>query len=260
LRNLYQKTGFNNKPGAASIAGFGFIHNGTDSTLFDHFGAARFLVLTNNSVVKSNLAALLLCFDTGTPPAVGYTRTITSSNVNTASISNDWALLERQASLRFQDAFILAGSVTNISLIARGTIDGRHRGLLYRPATADYVTDQTGVGPFTHAGLVAKVSAGDTLTVIGAPPVSGQRMSVDRNWNGVLDGEEAPPSLTVVLSETGVRISWPINTVGVVLEFSETLSPPNWRTETSDQSVNADRVTVTIPIANQGRFFRLRGL
>jgi hypothetical protein len=27
LRNLYQKTGFNNKPGAASIAGFGFIHN-----------------------------------------------------------------------------------------------------------------------------------------------------------------------------------------------------------------------------------------
>jgi spermidine/putrescine transport system permease protein len=45
LRNLYQKTGFNNKPGAASIAGFGFIHNGTDSTLFDHFTRPRFLVL-----------------------------------------------------------------------------------------------------------------------------------------------------------------------------------------------------------------------
>jgi len=62
---------------------------------------------------------------------------------------------------------ILAGSVTNISLIARGTIDGQRRGLLYRPATADYVTDKTGVGPFTRAGLVAKVSTGDTLTVMG---------------------------------------------------------------------------------------------
>jgi YVTN family beta-propeller protein len=134
LRNLYQKTGFNNKPGAASIAGFGFIHNGTDSTLFDHFATPRFLVLTNNSLVKSNLAALLLCFDTGTAPAVGYTRTISVSNLNTASISNDWALLESQASLRFRDAFILAGSVTNISLIAKGTIDGpwfsRNVGLL----------------------------------------------------------------------------------------------------------------------------------
>jgi YVTN family beta-propeller protein len=117
LRNLYQKTGFNNKPGAASIAGFGFIHNGTDSTLFDHFTRPRFLVLTNNSLVKSNLAALLLCFDTGTAPAVGYARTITPLNVNTASISNDWSLLERQATLRFQDAFILAGFVTNISLM-----------------------------------------------------------------------------------------------------------------------------------------------
>jgi len=172
LRNLYQKTGFTNTPGTANITGFGFSHDGRDSTLFNHFFASRFRVLTNNTsaanLVKSNLVALLMCFDTGTAPAVGYSRTITPSNVNTASISNDWPLLERQATLRFQDAFILAGSVTNISLIARGTINGQRRSLIYRPSTTNYVTDKTDVGPFTHIELVAKVTAGDTLTV---PPV-----------------------------------------------------------------------------------------
>ena len=260
LRNLYQKAGFNNKPGAASIAGFGFIHNGTDSTLFDHFAAPRFLVLTNNSLVKSNLAALLLCFDTGIAPAVGYARTITPLNVNTASISNDWALLERQATLRFQDAFILAGFVTNISLIANGTIDGQRRSLIYRPASTNYVTDKTGVGPFTHVELVAKVLGGDTLSVMGVPTVSGQRMGSDRNWNGVLDGEESPPLLAALRSGTGITISWPTNSVGVVLEFTESLSPSSWRTETNAQSVEADRRMITAPMANQCRFYRLRGL
>jgi hypothetical protein len=191
---------------------------------------------------------------------VGFARTLTPSNVNTASISNDWALLERQAARRFVDAFILAGSVTNISLIAKGTIDGQRRSLVYRPATADYVTDKSNVGPFTHAELVAKVSDGDTLSVMGVPLVSGQRMGIDRDLNGVLDGDEAPPSLTVVRSDTGVRISWPANSAGVLLEFTESLSPQNWRTETSFQSVDADRLMVTVPITNQQRIYRLRGL
>jgi hypothetical protein len=264
LRNLYQKTGFANTAGAASIAGFGFSHDGRDAGLFDHFVAPRFGVLTNDSptanLVKSNLVALLLCFDTGTAPAVGYARTITPLNVNTASISNDWSLLERQATLRFQDAFILAGFVTNISLIANGTIDGQRRSLIYRPASTNYVTDKTGVGPFTHAELTAKVLGGDTLSVMGVPPVSGQRMGIDRNWNGVLDGEESPPLLTAVRTDTGLMISWPTNSVGALLEFTENLSSRNWRTETSLRSLSADRLTVTVPMTDQNRFYRLRGL
>jgi len=264
LRNLYQKTGFMSTAGAASIAGFGFSHDGRDATLFDHFVATRFGVLTNDNpaanLVKSNLVALLLCFDTGTAPAVGYARTLTPLNVNTASISNDWSLLERQATLRFQDAFILSGSVTNIALIANGTIDGQRRSLLYRPATTNYVTDKIGLGPFTRADLVAKVMAGDTLSVMGVPTVSGQRMGIDRNWNGVLDGEESPPLLTAVHSDTGVTISWPTSSVGIILEFTESLSPSSWRTETTAPSVEADGRMITVPLANQNRFYRLRGL
>lgn len=264
LRNLYQKIGFTNTPGAASITGFGFSHDGRDSTLFKHFVAPRFGVLTNDTpvgnLVRSNLAALLLCFDTGTAPAVGYARTLTAENVHTSSISNDWTLLERQATLRFQDAFYRSGSVTNIALIAKGTIEGQRRSLLYQPGTSNYMTDKIGVGPFTRADLVAKVMAGDTLTVMGVPPVSGQRMGVDRNWNGVLDSEETLPLLTAAPSDTGVRISWSPGPAGVVLEFSERLSPPNWRPATDVRIVEGDQVHLTIPTVAQYRFYRLRGL
>ena len=84
-------------------------------------------------------------------------------------------------------------------------------------------------------------------------------MGIDRNWNGVFDGDETPPLLAALRSGTGITISWPTNSVGVVLEFTESLSPSSWRTETSAQSVEADRRMITVPIANQ-RFYRLRGL
>ena len=260
LRNLYQKTGFTKEPGSASIAGFGFNNDGKDATLFELLGAARLHLLTNNSLVKSNLAAFLLCFDTGTAPAVGYARTLSASNINTASISNDWNLLERQASIAFRDPLILAGSVTNISLIGKGTIDGHRRSLLYRPATHDYTSDKTGVGPFTRAELVDKVTQGDTLSVMGVPFVSGRRMAIDRNLNGVLDGDEPLPWLTAERSDAGLRISWPTNAVGAVLESSDNLSLQDWRTEVSFQTVVTDRFVVTAPLVNQRRFFRLRGL
>jgi YVTN family beta-propeller protein len=259
LRNLYQKTGLTKEPGAGSIAGFGFNNDGKDASLFELLGAARLHLLTNNSLVKSNLAAFLLCFDTGTAPAVGYTRTLSASNINTVSISNEWNLLERQASIPFRDPLILAGSVTNISLIGKGTIDGHRRSLLYRPATHDYTSDKSGVGPFTRAELVDKVTQGDTLSVMGVPFVSGRRMAIDRNLNGVLDGDEPPPSLTAERSDGGLTISWPTNTVGVVLESCDSLSLQDWRTEVSVQTVVTNRFVVTPPLLNQRRFFRLRG-
>jgi hypothetical protein len=76
----------------------------------------------------------------------------------------------------------------------------------------------------------------------------------------VLDGEKASPSLTAARSGTGVTISWPTNSVGIIPEFTESLSPSSWRTETSAQSVEADRRMITVPMANQNRFYRLRGL
>lgn len=265
LRNLYQKTGFTNTAGAVSIAGFGFSHDGRDSTLFNHFVAPRFGPLTNynNPVannVKSNVVALLMCFDTGMAPTVGYARTVTASNAHTASISNDWTLLERQASRRFLDPFILSGSVTNISLIAKGTIDGERRSLLYQPSATNYISDKSGLGPFTRVELADKILAGGTLTFMGVPTTSGKRMGLDRDLSGILDGDEALPFPTAAHATAGIQISWPVNSVGAVLEFSDSLSSPSWKIETNVQQVNNDRVQMTVPTTDRHRFYRLRGL
>lgn len=262
LRNLYQKTGFTNTPGATSITGFGFSHDGRDATLFDQFTAPRFGILTNDNAtsgrVRSNLVALLLCFDTGMAPAVGYARTLNSANVNSASVSNEWTLLERQASQRFRDPFFLGGAVTNTSLIAHGTIEGRRRSLLYQPASDHYLTDRSDTGPFTRSELTARVAAGDTLTLMGVPTVSGMRMALDRNFNGLLDGDEALPRLTVTRSEGKIRIAWPADLAGAVLEFSEGLSAASWSAVTSVEHATEGFLTHSAPVTSQTRFYRLR--
>jgi len=183
LRALYQKTQFTNKPGSASVGGFGFTHDGSLATLFDFLSQPVFGNLSTDTVRKLNVSAFLLSFDTGMAPAVGYARTLRAANVASGSIVSDWSLLEAQA------------ATGNIDLIAKGTIDGEIRGLFYRPTTADYQTDRTGVGPFTHAKLVAKLAANDVLTIMGVPPGTGVRMGIDRDVDGTLDGDVGRPSL-----------------------------------------------------------------
>jgi hypothetical protein len=121
--------------------------------------------------------AYLLCFDTGTAPAVGYSRTLSAATVTGAPAQSDWSTLQGQAS---------AG---NIDLIANGTVQGQVHGLLYLPATNNYQTDTTGLGPFTQAQLTGFIQSGDILTIMGVPPGSGVRLGIDRNLDGIPDGD-----------------------------------------------------------------------
>ncbi|MDQ6807839.1 MAG: beta-propeller fold lactonase family protein [Verrucomicrobiota bacterium] len=182
LRNMYTKTFFNNTPGASSLDGFGFTHDGMDSSLFSFLSRPAFVNFRNDTVRKTNLNAFVMCFDTGLAPAVGYTRTITAANANQTAVVNDWALLEAQAA---------AG---NIDLIVKGTIAGTRRGLVYQPVRNknNYKSDKISVGLFTHAQLQAKIAAGDTLSFTGVPLGSGVRMGIDRDLNGQLDGDQTP--------------------------------------------------------------------
>ena len=176
LRNQYQKTNANFKPKGVSVDGFAYRNDGT-KMLFDFLGSAEFPGIMNNDTLKANVEAYLLCFDTGTPPATGYASTLTAATVNTSTAQIAWATLTGQA---------LTGK---IDLIANGTIQGQVHGLLYEPANNNYVTDTTGLGPFTAAQLTAFILNGDTLTVMGVPLGSGERMALDWNLDGVLNGD-----------------------------------------------------------------------
>jgi YVTN family beta-propeller protein len=174
LRNIYQKLLFNSA-GPTSIDGFGMNHAGNVSTLAQFLGGTVFK--NYSATQRSDLGAFSLCFDTGMAPAVGYTRTMTAANISTLSIQSDWGLLQNQALL------------ANVDLIVKGTLGGQLHGLLYQPSTNSYLSDKTGLGPFTQAELMVLVQQGDTLSIMGVPPGSGRRMGIDRNLDGVLDGD-----------------------------------------------------------------------
>jgi YVTN family beta-propeller protein len=248
LRNVYQKLLFTGSTASESLSGFGLTHDGHDAGLLIHFASRRFLpILTNHPQTKLDLTAYIMCYDTGTAPAVGYSRTLTAGNVKDPAITNDWFVLENQP-------------LANIGLIVKGTIGGVRHGLLYDRTIGMYQTDQTGWGPLSHNQLLAGILAGDTVTIMGVPPASRLRMGIDRNGDGVLDGDEVPPVLSATLTSDGLVISWPTNSVGTVLEFSDDLAGSVWRTDTSVQTAVADQVAVTVPVSPQPRFFRLRQL
>jgi DNA-binding beta-propeller fold protein YncE len=247
LRATYQKMNFNNAPGTNTIGGFGIVHDGQDPSLQVFLSRNVFVNIRNNNTIKNNLAAFVQCFDTGTAPAVGYSRTLTSTNVTSVTASNDWSLLETQAA-----------ALTNIDLIAKGTIDGIRRGLLYQPSSNTYRPDSTNVTALTRSQLADKIQIGDTLTIMGVPPGSGMRMGIDRDLDGVLDADVPGPHLGIALSPGATILHWPFSAVGFDLEFTSDLSLLHWSNNMTPVNIVGPENFVTNPVTGDSTFFRLR--
>jgi hypothetical protein len=161
LRNIYQKllrVPIETASGSyAVIDGFGLDHDGDIASLTEFLASSIFSGFT--STQKTDIAAYLECFDTGTAPAVGVTMTLTSATVSASSVTTTWSTLEAQAA---------AG---NIDLEVRGTVLTTVHGLLYNPSGNTYTLD-TG-GTLTHAQLVTLISDGDVMSVMGVYPGTG---------------------------------------------------------------------------------------
>ncbi len=248
LRATYQKLRFTNAPGAQSLLGFGIVHDGSDPTITGFLSRSVFGPLATDTVQKQNIAAFVQCLDTGMAPAVGYARTITSNNVNSASISNDWSLLEAQT----------AGG-TNIELIAKGVIDGRRAGFHFVTASNRYRADRLLSAPVTRSNLVQQILAGGILTIMGVPPGTGVRCGIDRNANGILDGDEPAPTLAIARANTNLVVAWGTNAPGYVLESATSPGATNWAAAPGLRGVNGASFNVTNPPA-PARFFRLKEL
>jgi DNA-binding beta-propeller fold protein YncE len=158
LRAIYQKQLFD-REASTTIDGFGVVHDGPKSNGITFLTGSVFDAYSQTQ--KNDIAAYLLTFDTGTAPAVGYTRTLTPSTVTSTAAQSDWTLLQSQASI----------SPPNIDLIGRGTLGGVLHGLLYQPASNNYISD-TGV-IYTQSALQALIVAGDTLSIMGVYPGTG---------------------------------------------------------------------------------------
>lgn len=247
LRNVYQKTFFFRSAAIPSASGFGLTHDGTDPDLFAFLSRPVFGTFAGDTTRKRNLAAFVMCLDTGTAPATGYGRTIGAANLGASTA--DWTMLESQA-----------GTVpANIDLVVRGIIDGERHGLRYRPLTNDYLGDQTGLGPFTRTQLQGMISGGlATLTIMGVPPGGGPRLGIDRDEDGVADGDEAMPKLEIGMGASGPQLDWPAAQSSLLLEYSDSLVPTDWRPVTEARFPNGPNVSVHDAGAGARRFYRLR--
>jgi len=247
LRATYQKMRFTNAPGAASVLGFGLVHDGSDPSLFAFLSRPVFGTLAPDTVQKQNISAFVQCLDTGTAPAVGLNYAA-RSNAVIALASGNWAFLEQEAV-----------KMTNIELVVKTVIAGEQRGFLYRAASNNYRADSTNFSALTKAQIVSLVQTGGAVMVMGVPPGSGPRAGIDRNLNGILDGDESRPTLQLSRASSNLVIAWPTN-APFVLETASALPAAIWTTETSVRGVVGNSLNVTNATTNTAQFYRLKEL
>lgn len=170
MRSYYKKNHFSTQLNAQNVIGFGLEHDGTVMPALVPGGGF------------GHITAFFMSFDTGTAPAVGASRTVRAANAASPSLAADVATLESQAA---------AG---NCDLAGKGLIGGAPRGLVFDPAIGRYRADAAGVGPWTWAELQnLALTSGAVFTLLGVPPGSGVRMGIDRDLDGILDGDETGP-------------------------------------------------------------------
>jgi YVTN family beta-propeller protein len=247
LRNVYQKMRFTNAPGAQSVLGFGIVHDGMDPSLESFLSRPVFGPFATDTTIKRNLNAFVQCLDTGTAPAVGLNYAARSNSAGGLSL-NGWAFLEGEAQ-----------KMTNIELVVKAMIGSEQRGYLYRAPSNDYRADSTNLPALTKAQLVSLVQTSGSVFVMGVPPGSGTRAAIDRNLNGILDGDEPRPTLTLSRASTNLVIAWPTNTP-FVLETASALPAANWNTETSVRGIVGSSLNITNATTNTAQFYRLKEL
>jgi hypothetical protein len=177
LRNLYQKTGFNDAPGAVNKRGAGFTHDGAIDDLFDFlkFPGFAFAAGAAGDAQRRDLEVYLHAFDTGMAPAVGAQVTFDGS-------ASDAARVPRM------DTLVTRAGAGDCDLVARGRVSLVSRSWTFTGGL--WTPDVTGAPSLTSAELRALAGPGQELTLTGVPLGSGTRMGRDRDRDGFPDGDE----------------------------------------------------------------------
>jgi hypothetical protein len=198
LRNAYQKIGKFGSPEnpgflggdngfkGDQVRGYGFLNDGNIDTIFRFVHGISFSDQFNGPASNSipdgpegerqrrQLEAFILAFPTNMAPIVG--QQITLAAASPAAVGSRVDLLRQRAE---------AGEC---DLVAKTRISGEEAGFLYA-GSGSFLTDRRGQPPITDAGLRA-LARDHSVTYTCVPPGSGERIGVDRDGDGVWDGDE----------------------------------------------------------------------
>ena len=180
FRDQYQKVGmfgWGFQTGAASgpqVRGFSFNHNGATSSNF---------IIADLGMPQADLLALrsfLYSFPTESPPITG--QQVTLSDLNFAAAEPRIDLLINRAQVD--------SPIPECDLVVKGVIDGSERGWVMA-RTLEFRPDRSAEAPIDAASLVALVDEPqEHLTYTCTPWGSGTRIGIDRDLDGILDGDE----------------------------------------------------------------------
>ncbi|HEV8577489.1 MAG TPA: hypothetical protein VGX68_00285 [Thermoanaerobaculia bacterium] len=201
LRNAYQKIGmFGNAPNPGflggdngfkgdQVRGFGFLHDGNVDTLFRFVHGISFSELANGpnnngipdgpagDLMRRQLEAFLLAFPSNLAPVVGQQTTLTKDNTT--------AVGERI------DLLIDRARAGECDLVVKTASNHGDKGYLYDAGSNLFIGNRRSDSPLTDAGLRQRALQKDgELTYTCTPPGSGVRVGIDRDEDGVLDGDE----------------------------------------------------------------------
>lgn len=252
LRTVYQRADFNRKPGSINISGYGMLKDGTGNFALLPVGHFYVLEALANAQEYKDVESFVLCFDTGTAPAVGHTVTFLASDESAPEKLAALTLLENQAAV-----------ARTCDLVARGVINGRQRSFLYDPAAKTYRCDDPAEPALVRADLLLSILEGDALSFMGVLPGQGRRFSIDRDLDGISNARHPAPALdfSVLPESPFFRLRWPASDLGWLLESSARLDTP-WQPHTAPRRAPAPADFFWQLDAPAGempaRFFRLR--
>ncbi len=200
LRNMYQKVGmFGQKPLPITIPinrdttfmgdqvrGFGFIHDGSVDTMFRFVSALAFSQGPDNvtgppptpegNVIRRNMEDFMFVFDSNLAPIVGQQVTLTRTNT---AVANPRIQL-----------LIARADAGECDLVAKASVGQREAGFFYTGG-GKFASDRRRLKDIPEAVLRQLASeSGAELTYTCAPPGSGERVGIDRDEDGFLDGDE----------------------------------------------------------------------
>lgn len=177
FRNLYQKVGFFRAGlGAEQIRGFGFSQNGATANLMDLLNSGDFTFEDPNQASK--LAEFLFAYDSLLAPIVGQQITLSRNNQSQAT---------ERVNLLFERAQV-GGDVPECDLVVHGVWDDEVRSAL-RMADDSFQSDKTDQNYSLQQLLTLSEQEGNHLTFMCVPPNSGRRISIDRDLDGILNGD-----------------------------------------------------------------------
>lgn len=212
LRNLYQKVGMFGLPDTPffnsgdnghkgdQVRGTGYLHDGSTDTLirfvqadvfnFDStpFGDVGFA----SEQERLDMEQFMLAFDSDLAPIVG--QQITLSNTSPASVDDRVELLLDRADEAFTSK-ILGGVVTEADIVVKGIVDGEARGW-QRLGTGSFRSDRVAEATISEETLLALANVpGQELTFTAVVPGDGYRLGIDRDADGVFDGDDVCPAV-----------------------------------------------------------------